>query len=428
MKLSVSFGEARGKIKAIASKSVAHRLLICAAFANAPTRILCEETNADIEATAACLSALGARVSRSAPYYDVVPVAPENIIKNAALPCGESGSTLRFLLPVAAALGADCSFLLEGRLPERPLSPLREELEAHGVTLRGKNPIRISGKLSGSKFSIDGGVSSQFVSGLLFALTLLPHESTLLVTGRSESAPYVDITRDALALFGAAVDKNGNCYTVSAGGKLYSPSYLEVEGDWSGAAFPLALGVLGGEVEVRGLNQRSSQGDRAIVDILRRFGANISLSESGSYIARHSALRGIDIDASQIPDLVPVLATVAAVASGRTRIYGASRLRLKESDRLQSVSEMLTRLGANICETNDGLQIEGVGSLRGNSVSSYNDHRIAMSACVASAACDGNVEIDGADAVAKSYPSFWEDAKLLGAEISDLTLNYHKTY
>lgn len=428
MKLSVSFGEVRGKIKAIASKSVAHRLLICAAFADAPTRILCEETNADIEATAACLSALGAKISRSAPYYDVVPVAPENIIKSATLPCGESGSTLRFLLPVAAALGADCRFTLKGRLSERPLSPLREELEAHGVSISGGSPLKISGRLSGDEFSIDGGVSSQFVSGLLFALTLLPHESTLIVTGRSESAPYVDITRDALALFGAAVDKNGNCYTVSAGGKLYSPSYLEVEGDWSGAAFPLALGVLGGEVEVTGLNPRSSQGDRAIVDILRRFGADITQSESGSYIARHSALRGIDIDASQIPDLVPVLATVAAVASGRTRIYGAARLRLKESDRLQSVFDMLTRLGASVCVTEDGLQIDGVSTLCGGVVSSCNDHRIAMSACVASAACDGNVEIDGAEAVAKSYPSFWEDVALLGAEISDIPVNYQKTY
>lgn len=420
MKLSLSFDAPKGKIKAITSKSVAHRLLICSAFADAPTRILCEETNKDIEATAASLNALGANIQRNAPYYDVIPVSPENITRGATLPCGESGSTLRFLLPIAAALGADCSFLLEGRLADRPLSPLREELESHGVSISGKNPLSISGKLSGREFSIDGSVSSQFVSGLLFALTLLENEAILTVTGRIESAPYIDITCYALSLFGAPVQKNENKFTVGARVSLTSPSYLEAEGDWSNAAFPLALGVLGGEVEVCGLNPDSAQGDKRIIDILLRFGADISVSDNGSYIARRSNLKGIDIDASQIPDLVPVLATVASVAEGRTRIYGASRLRLKESDRLFTVSDMLRRLGAKIEENDDGLTVEGVRALRGGSVSSYNDHRIAMSAAVAASVCESAVEIDGAEAVNKSYPTFWEDASSLGAKISDI--------
>ena len=420
MKLSLSFDAPKGKIKAITSKSVAHRLLICSAFADSPTRILCEETNKDIEATAACLNALGASIKRNAPYYDVIPVSPENITRGATLPCGESGSTLRFLLPIAAALGADCSFLLEGRLADRPLSPLREELESHGVSISGKNPLSISGKLCGREFSIDGSVSSQFVSGLLFALTLLENEATLTVTGRIESAPYIDITCYALSLFGAPVQKNENKFTVGARASLTSPSYLEAEGDWSNAAFPLALGVLGGEVEVCGLNPDSAQGDKRIIDILLRFGADISVSDNGSYIARRSNLKGLDIDASQIPDLVPVLATVASVAEGRTRIYGASRLRLKESDRLFTVSDMLRRLGAKIEENDDGLTVEGVRALRGGSVSSYNDHRIAMSAAVAASVCESAVEIYGAEAVNKSYPTFWEDASSLGAKISDI--------
>ena len=420
MKLSLSFDAPKGKIKAITSKSVAHRLLICSAFADAPTRILCEETNKDIEATAASLNALGANIQRNAPYYDVIPVSPENITRGATLPCGESGSTLRFLLPIAAALGADCSFLLEGRLADRPLSPLREELESHGVSISGKNPLSISGKLCGGEFSIDGSVSSQFVSGLLFALTLMKNDATLTVTGKIESAPYIDITCYALSLFGAPVQKNENKFTVGARSSLTSPSYLEAEGDWSNAAFPLALGVLGGEVEVCGLNPDSAQGDKRIIDILLRFGADISVSDNGSYIARRSNLKGIDIDASQIPDLVPVLATVASVAEGRTRIYGASRLRLKESDRLFTVSDMLRRLGAKIEENDDGLIVEGVRALRGGSVSSYNDHRIAMSAAVAASVCESAVEIDGAEAVNKSYPTFWEDASSLGAKISDI--------
>ena len=420
MKLSLSFDAPKGKIKAITSKSVAHRLLICSAFADSPTRILCEETNKDIEATAACLDALGANIQRNAPYYDVIPVSPENITRGATLPCGESGSTLRFLLPIAAALGADCSFLLEGRLADRPLSPLREELESHGVSISGKNPLSISGKLCGREFSIDGSVSSQFVSGLLFALTLMKNEATLTVTGKIESAPYIDITCYALSLFGAPVQKNENKFTVGARASLTSPSYLEAEGDWSNAAFPLALGVLGDEVEVYGLNPDSAQGDKRIIDILLRFGADISVSDNGSYIARRSNLKSIDIDASQIPDLVPVLATVASVAEGRTRIYGASRLRLKESDRLFTVSDMLRRLGAKIEENDDGLTVEGVRALRGGSVSSYNDHRIAMSAAVAASVCESAVEIDGAEAVNKSYPTFWEDASSLGAKISDI--------
>lgn len=420
MKLSLSFDAPKGKIKAITSKSVAHRLLICSAFADAPTRILCEETNKDIEATAASLNALGANIQRNAPYYDVIPVSPENITRGATLPCGESGSTLRFLLPIAAALGADCSFLLEGRLADRPLSPLREELESHGVSISGKNPLSISGKLCGREFSIDGSVSSQFVSGLLFALTLLENEAILTVTGKIESAPYIDITCYALSLFSAPVQKNENKFTVGARSSLVSPSYLEAEGDWSNAAFPLALGVIGGEVEVCGLNPDSAQGDKRIIDILLRFGADISVSDNGSYIARRSRLKGIDIDASQIPDLVPVLATVASVAEGKTRIYGASRLRLKESDRLFTVSDMLRRLGANIEENDDGLTVEGVRALRGGSVSSHNDHRIAMSAAVAASVCESAVEIDGAEAVNKSYPTFWENARSLGAKISGI--------
>lgn len=429
MRISLSFKEPKGKIKAIASKSVAHRLLICAAFADKPTKIRCEETNNDIEATAACLNALGASIIRNTPYYEVTPVAPDRVTKNATLPCGESGSTLRFLLPIAAALGAESEFSLKGRLSERPLSPLKEELEAHGVSVTGKNPIKISGRLAGNSFSIDGGVSSQFVSGLLFALSLLENEATLEITGRIESAPYINITCDALKAFGATPERKGNEYTVCACGGFTSPSYIEVEGDWSNAAFPLALGALGGEVEVCGLNLSSSQGDRAIVDILLRFGAELKISDDGSScLTRRSSLVGIDVDASQIPDLVPVIAAVASVAKGRTRIYGASRLRLKESDRLNSVSNMLSRLGARITENYDGLVIEGVESLSAGCVDSQNDHRIAMSAAVAAVACDGSVKIEGAEAVSKSYPAFWDDVRMLGGEIYEMSLNYPKTY
>ena len=420
MKISVSPSATSGSIKAIASKSVAHRLLICAAFGDKKTTIRCDELNKDIEATAACLSELGATIKRSAPYYEVTPVSLKNVKKNALLPCGESGSTLRFLIPVVAALGADSRFLMEGRLPYRPLSPLKEELEAHGISFiyEKEDVLQIKGTLLGNSFSIDGGVSSQFISGLLFALTLMQNEATLTVTGKIASAPYLRITEDALELFGARPQRNENIYTVKSGSTLTAPRSIDVEGDWSNAAFPLCLGILGkGSVCVRGLNCSSSQGDSKIIELISAFGGNIKpTAENDGYIASPSSLRGIEIDAENIPDLVPILSVLASVASGTTTIYGAARLRIKESDRLQSVSAMLSTLGADIRETDDGLVINGISSLTGGTVSSCNDHRIAMSAAVAACICSSPVIIEGAEAVEKSYPAFWDDMRTLGAE------------
>lgn len=417
MNTAISCASAQGKIKAIASKSVAHRMLICAAFADAPTRILCEETNNDIEATTECLSALGAKVERNAPYYDVTPISPAQASKNALLPCRESGSTLRFLLPVVSALGSEATFLLEGRLPERPLSPLREELETRGITISGKSELKVSGSLVGNEFSIDGSISSQFVSGLLFALTLLGG-GKLTVCGKLESAPYVDMTVDALSLFGVKITKENNVYTVSPIQKLVSPSLVEVEGDWSNAAFILAFGVLSGDVEIYGLSSASLQGDSAVIDILREFGADITYCEqTRSYRAKRSALHGIEIDASQIPDLVPILATVASVANGKTLIYGASRLKLKESDRLKSTCAALSTLGAQISYTDDSLIVEGRERLSGGVADSAGDHRIAMSVAVASSVCEHEVTLKNSQAVNKSYPRFWLDASELGITI-----------
>lgn len=419
MKAILTPSVASGSVRAIASKSMAHRLLICAAFADAPTTVICTETNNDIEATAACLSALGANIKRTIDGYTVEPVDRERIPDSPLLECGESGSTLRFMLPIVAALGKGGRFALHGRLPERPLSPLREELEAHGITLYGKEILTLSGKLSGDSFSIDGGVSSQFVSGLLFALSLLEHPSTLQITGKLESAPYVDMTCNSLALFGAAPIKTESGFEINAGGRLSTPTRIAVEGDWSNAAFVLALGVLSGEVELLGLDQNSAQGDSKIVELLREFGADITyIPERRSYIAKKSTLHSIRIDASQIPDLVPILATVASVAKGCTEIYGAARLRLKESDRLESTAQVLNALGASVRVSDDGLMIDGVESLRGGCVDSWGDHRIAMSAAVASAVAKAEVTIERAEAVQKSYPRFWDDMLSLGIKAS----------
>ncbi len=403
-----------GEIKAIASKSAAHRLLICAAFADSPTVIRCEEVNEDIAATVRCLTALGATVFRRDPFFEVTPI--RKLCRGAVLDCGESGSTLRFLLPLTCILGADSSFLMAGRLPERPLSPLREELERCGITLSpaGSNPMVCRGQLTENKFAIAGNVSSQFISGLLFALAISGKGGRIFIEGDLESAPYIDMTADALSHFGITVLRDGQGYQVLENNGLSSPGKVFVEGDWSNAAFPLCLGAMGkSPITVTGLNPRSRQGDRAIVSLLEQFGASVSVSGDAVTVSP-APLHGISIDASQIPDLVPILSTVASVARGKTVISHASRLRLKESDRLQTVCSMLNTLGASVTEQPDGLMIEGVSSLQGGEISSFGDHRIAMSAAVASVACTSPVTIIRAEAASKSYPDFWKDMGQLG--------------
>ena len=388
MKQLIPQGALRGTLAAIPSKSAAHRLFICAALAEEPTEVSCQGTSRDIEATKACLAAI--REGKN------------------LLPCGESGSTLRFLLPVAAALGLEADFQMEGRLPDRPLAPLDQQLAAHGVTL--SRPVRhdllhVSGQLQPGDYVLPGNVSSQYISGLLFALPLLPGTSTLTVTGKVESAPYIEMTLDALRQFGVCVTINNNVYTVS-GQSYCSPGRAVVEGDWSNAAFWLCAGALSGPVTVTGLDPDSLQGDRAIVSLLAQFGAKTE--QTGDKVTvEPGTLTGLEIDAAAIPDLVPVLSVVAAAARGTTRIYHADRLRIKESDRIRTVCAMLQNLGAAVEETPDGLLIHGGKPLTGGTVDSANDHRIAMSAAIASILCD--VTVEGAEAVSKSYPGFWED-------------------
>lgn len=417
MNVTVTPSETAGYIKAIASKSAAHRLLICAAFADAPTVIRCEEINEDICATVRCLEALGATVTREGDCFRVVPI--QTPTQSPRLACGESGSTLRFLVPVVCMLGVNASFWMEGRLPQRPLSPLREELEQGGILFSpiGANPLTCHGMLNTTDFTIPGNVSSQFISGLLFALAVSGKTGSIRIEGTLESTPYITLTVRALRQFGIAVTQTDSLLEIRENRGLHSPAEVCVEGDWSNAAFPLCLGAVGRHpITVTGLDLRSCQGDRAIVSLLRQFGAMVQ--ESGDAVTVSPApLHGIAIDAGQIPDLVPILATVASVAQGTTEIFHAARLRIKESDRLQTVRSFLTTLGADVTETADGLTVRGSEHLNGGTVSSFGDHRIAMSAAIASAVCCAPVTVEQAQAVAKSYPAFWEDMERLGMAV-----------
>ena len=390
MDITIHPGILSGAIRAIPSKSQAHRLLICAAFADGTTKLICPETNQDIEATANCLRALGARIVRSETGYTVEPI--RSMPEHAELNCAESGSTLRFMLPVVGALGVNATFRMAGRLPQRPLSPLWEEMERMGCKLDRPTPDTIScrGKLKPGTYTISGSVSSQFITGLLFALSLLDGTSQITVTGKLESKPYVDMTQLALRQFGVETNE----FSVSGSLPFHTPGLIAVEGDWSNGAFFLAAKAIGCDLDVIGLKTDSAQGDRAAAQIL------------------DSMTEFVTVDAADIPDLVPILAVAAGTKKG-AKFINIERLRLKESDRVESVLNMLKAFGANAEADANSLTVYPA-PYRGCTVDAVGDHRIAMAAAIGATVASGPVTILGAQCVSKSYPSFWEEYKRLG--------------
>ncbi len=413
MNVTVYPSKLNGEIKAIPSKSMAHRLLICAAMSEGVTRVRCSETSQDIEATIACLRAMGSNIVKIGNMY-LVPKVTVHAGQSVTLDCNESGTTLRFMMCVAAGIGLCARFKGADRLFERPLSPLTEVLTDHGIVISRDESNRIiqSGRAFGYDYEIPGNVSSQFISGLLLMLPLCGG-GNVTVVGEFESKPYVDLT--VKALLGADVKITEEDRTYSVRGR-YDLRDCLVEGDWSNAAFFLAAGALGSDVRLTCLDADSAQGDREIATLLSSFGADVTREEK-ALVCKGQTLKGIEIDVRNIPDLVPVLAVVAAGAKGRTTITGASRLRLKESDRLTTVCDMINNLGGQCEIADDSLVIKGTGKLTGGEIDACNDHRIAMSAAIAACVCENPVVIKGAQAVSKSYPKFFEDLQSLGAEI-----------
>ncbi len=396
-----------GTIDSIPSKSVAHRMLICAALSETPTQITISKSNADIDATVNCLRAMGSEINIENGVYSITPVKRSD--KSIVLDCGESGSTLRFILPVAAALGLKATFVGAGRLPDRPLGELRQQLIEHGIGFSAeKLPFEISGTLRGGEFTLPGNVSSQYITGLLLALPLCGG-GQIKLSSALESAPYIDITAHVSSLFGVDIRRTDDGFAV--GSESYRcDNPLIAEGDWSSAAFFLAAGAIGGEITIRNMNPHSPQGDKAVADILRQFGADVTFDGS-DVTAKKGALHGIEVDLKEIPDCLPILAVVAACAEGKTRFYNGARLRLKESDRLFTTASMLRAFGIECEEKPDELIVSG-GTLTAGETETFNDHRIAMAASVAASLCGG--KILGAQCVAKSYPDFYDDYVLLG--------------
>lgn len=414
MKVTVQPSVIKGNVRAIPSKSFAHRQLICAALADRETKISCSSLSEDINATIRCLEALGSGIKFTNGIISVTPI--NNMVSGAVLDCGESGSTYRFLAPVAAALGAEPTFFLRGRLAERPMGPLWETLERGGISIGGKGTERVSfsGRLSAGEYTISGYVSSQFISGLLMALPVLGKNSRIKVTGPLESRGYIDMTLDVLDTFSARAEMKEGSIETAGIEKFISPGSIITEGDWSNSAFWLCgAAACGSCITCEGLNIDSSQGDRAIVSLLQVMGAE-AVYEEDSVRVKAGTLRPARIDVKDIPDLVPPIALLACAAEGETEIFNAERLRLKESDRFFTVADTLRKLGADISEEGSSLRIRGGRPLLGGEVHSHGDHRIAMMAALASLISLDKIVMSGAEAVGKSYPGFFEDFGSLG--------------
>lgn len=402
MNVTITPGKLQGTLAVPPSKSQAHRLLIAAALADGESRLTHVAMSQDIAATLGALQALGASCAadgtricgiRRGPWKGALP----------HLDCGESGSTLRFMIPIALAVAGGGVFTGRGRLMQRPQAPYFELFRQKGIDYTLQDGVlTVRGCLRPGDYALRGDVSSQFFTGLLFALSLLEGPSSLASTTALESADYLAMTLQVLQMAGITVAQPDSTHFAIAGAQPYRPIHAAVEGDYSQAAFYLAANGMGSQIQLTGLSADCVQADRIILQ----------------YAQRLRAPGTVELDVRQCPDLVPALAVQAALRAGQTtRIVNAARLRMKESDRLQAVSQSLNALGARVQELPDALQITGVAQLQGGTAESFHDHRIAMMLAVAATCAAEPVVVQGAECVQKSYPNFWEDYEALGGVI-----------
>ncbi len=410
-----------GTVNVPPSKSDVHRAIICAAMANGVSRISPVALSNDIKATIGCIKALGAEAVLE---NNVLTVDGTNMYKNktALLDCGESGSTLRFFIPIAAVGNVNATFVGKGKLPQRPIGIFTEALPKAGTVCKteGGLPLEIKGQLKSGIFEIPGNVSSQFITGLLLALPILEGDSEIVLTSPLESVGYIAMTIRTMKQFGVNIDTTENGWHIK-GGQTYKSCNYTTDGDWSQAAFFMVLGAIGGKVTVKGVAKDSTQGDKKCAEILAEFGAKVTQGDNEVTVEKGD-LKAITIDASQIPDLVPVLSVCAAFAEGTTKIINAERLRIKECDRLKATAELLNNLGGKVKELSGGLEITGVSSLKRGNVNGYNDHRIVMSSGVCAARSDGDITATFAMSINKSYPDFYIDYNSIGGKANVLDL------
>ena len=413
MNLTITPTRLKGRVTPPPSKSQAHRLIIAAALAAGESVLTNVDYSQDIEATLSCMEALGAQSSRGEGTLTIMGIGDRRTTTSSCMAdaihfvCGESGSTLRFLIAIALAAAGGGFFSGRGRLLARPQQPYADLFAEKGIFFHhSPNAISLRGTLEPGTYALPGNVSSQFVTGLLYALPLLAGDSVVELTTPLESRGYVDMTLQALERFGVTIEAEGSRRYRVPGGQRYRAGQAEVEADWSQAGFYYAALALGNELELEGLNAFSAQGDMAVVPAWMKL----------------RGLGTVELDVSNIPDLVPALALQAALRTGQTtRLVNAARLRIKESDRLDTVTTELNKLGARVEQGEDFLTIRGVDHLTGGTVDSHNDHRIAMMLAMAATRADGPVTLLDAGAVAKSYPNFWEEYVRLGGVIAEGT-------
>ncbi len=412
-----------GTIRAISSKSDLHRAIIAASLCDDPVKIHCNTLSADIVATVSCLNSLAANIEAEQVEegYIISVASGQNKPSRPICDCNESGTTLRLLTPVAAANYSNVTFEGKGRLSSRPMEPLLSCMKQHGVSFSDDTlPFTLSGHLKPGTYEIAGDVSSQFISGLLFALPLLKKSSKIRLTTKLESAPYVNMTIATLKSFGVSIDSVPAGFSIDGGQRYKSPGEIYAEGDWSNSAFWLCAGAICGDITVDALKfPNTNQGDMVILKLLKSFGADVSYVTQNklcSITVKKGNLKGIAIDLSQCPDLAPILAVVGAASEGNTILTGGGRLKLKESDRLATTADLINSLGGEAKVENDTIVIKG-GGLKGGTVNSHNDHRIAMAAAVAGCFAQEPVVIEDAKAVEKSYPNFYNDLTKLGGKV-----------
>ena len=411
--VNVEPSQLNGTVAIPPSKSDVHRAIICGALSRGKCVISPVDLSEDIKATIGCVETLGAKVNIT---EGVLTIDGSEMFKgdNYQIFCNESGSLLRFIIPVVSAMGISATFTGAGRLPERPIGIYLDCLPKAGVKCTTKSglPLTVEGQLQAGTFEIPGNVSSQFITGLLFALPLLKEDSKIILTSPLESVAYVDITINVMKKFGVIIETTDYGYFVK-GNQKYIPQNYTTEGDWSNAAFFMTAAAIKGDITVTGVDKNSAQGDKEIAEILKRFGAKVEFTDNGVRVQKGD-LKATNIDARQIPDLVPILAVCATFAEGTTHITGAERLRIKESDRLSAIANAINKLGGNVIEKPDGLVITGVKSLKGGAVQGVNDHRIVMAMSVATLMATDTVTITDMESIKKSFPNYFEEYNRLG--------------
>ncbi len=419
----------KGSVKIPPSKSMAHRAVICASLSDGVSKISNLELSDDIIATINAMRSLGAVITDKEDCLEVKGIKSKDLLSERdyerVIDCNESGSTLRFLIPIALAFEGVTRFVGKGNLGKRPLDTYYEIFDNQGIHYEYKEGILdliVSGLLKRDEFRVKGNISSQFITGLMFSLPLLDGDSKIIITTELESKGYIDLTLSSLKDFGIEVINNDYKEFIIKGNQKYRSRDYRVEGDYSQGAFFLSADALGSEIEILDLKKESLQGDKEVIDILERMGADIKVNEN-SITINECNLKSTIIDASQCPDIIPTLSVVAALSEGRTEIINAERLRIKECDRLTAVKEELSKLGAKIEEKKDGLIIDGIKEFEGDvEVWSHKDHRIAMSLAIASTRCKSPIILKDFECVSKSYPNFFKDFKMLGGDFSEWSM------